>query len=127
EHLSDLEEEDAFDFVVINGNGGWLDISTFFINTDEDFTSSVRVNDLSKDFKVFPNPAATTLNLLLESNNGFTEVQIMNQLGQIIKLERFNVVVNQASIDVQQIQTGSYFVRILGKEFTSTKAFMIAR
>lgn len=127
EHLSDLEEEDSFDFVVLNGNGGWLDINTFQINTDEDFTSSTRNQELSDDFKVFPNPAGTTLNVLIKGNAEFSEVQILNQLGQIIKKERLSIATKQATLDVNQIATGSYFVRILGKDLVITKAFVIAR
>jgi hypothetical protein len=127
EHLSDLEEEDSFDFVVLNGNGGWIDISTFQINTDEDFTSSTSEKGLDYGFKVFPNPAGTILNLVMEGKEGFTEIQILNQLGQVIKVQKLTNAANQAALDVNQITTGSYFVRILGKELTITKAFVVAR
>lgn len=127
EHLSDLEEEDSFDFVVINGNGGWIDISTFRINTDAEFTSSTKQTDLSDDLKVFPNPAGATLNVLLEGSSGFTEIQILNHLGQIIKSENLSFPAHQFSIDVNQIITGSYYLRIVGKDFSVTKGIVIAR
>ncbi len=127
EHLSDLEEEDSFDFVVLNGNGGWIDVNTFRINTDSEFTSSTKQADLSDDLKVFPNPAGTSLNVLLEGSSGFTEIQILNHLGQIIKLEKLGFAANQITVDVHQIITGSYFLRIVGKDFSVTKGIVIAR
>lgn len=126
-HLSDQEEEDSFDFVVINGNGGWLDINTFHIITDEDFTSSTRQQSLSGSFKVFPNPATTSLNLFLEGDFGFTEVHIMNQLGQIIRIDRYDLTKNQAEVDINHMHAGTYFVRILGPQLSLTKSFVIAR
>lgn len=126
-HLSDQEEEDSFDFVVVNGNGGWLDIHTFKIITDEDFTSSIIQQSLSNSFKVFPNPATTSINVFLEGDFGFTEVQVLNQLGKLIRLDRYDLPTNQTAMDIHHMQTGTYFVRLLGPQLSLTKSFVIVK
>lgn len=60
--------------------------------------------------KLFPNPAKGVVNVLLPSNSGNSNVEISNTEGMVVKQLQLNNTVS--TIDVSELPTGIYFVKI---------------
>jgi len=67
---------------------------------------------------VFPNPAQDVLNVALASEDDF-EVEIMNTLGEILIKTK-----NQNAIDVSDLQSGVYLVKVLNAKYLVTEKFI---
>lgn len=71
---------------------------------------------------VFPNPGKSEFNILLPENKVFTEVQVLNQVGQVIYQTSINVGKNQFVITTDKNwRSGVYYLKISGSEKTITK------
>jgi len=73
-------------------------------------------NDLSNDeIKVFPNPASTQITVVLPDNYTYSEITVMNQLGQIVKRVNVDGVSNTVNINLDsKLNAGLYFVNVVG-------------
>ncbi|TYA92244.1 T9SS type A sorting domain-containing protein [Seonamhaeicola marinus] len=81
------------------------------------------VNDLaSNNFKIFPNPTSTNLNI--ESSNSFlsAEVKIYNALGKEVLNQ--NISKLDESIDVSSLSNGIYLIKLVAFEKVETKRFV---
>ena len=83
-------------------------------------TESVSENEMNA-VTMFPNPAQNTLELTTEFA-GNNEVQIINSLGQIVKEFSFET---QITVDVEDLNAGIYFVKIIGNSNNITKKLII--
>jgi hypothetical protein len=76
------------------------------------------VNEYEYNYvNIFPNPAKSTLTLTSETK-GTNEVEIVNSLGQIVKEFSFET---STTIDIKDLNSGVYFVKILGENMTTKK------
>ncbi|PLX12801.1 MAG: hypothetical protein C0598_05070 [Marinilabiliales bacterium] len=100
----------AFESYSFYGNPLMIDNFTVsqYLNTEE--------SEINKDlFKIFPNPASTQFTVLLPDNYTYSEVILMNQLGQVVKRADVDGVSNVVNISIdQKLETGLYFVRVIG-------------
>lgn len=75
--------------------------------TVTDNGGGVNINDVeSTTFSVYPNPATTNITVKGEGN-----MEIVNTLGQVVVSEQVN---GQANINVANLESGIYFVRMNG-------------
>ncbi|GEQ87060.1 hypothetical protein ULMS_25680 [Patiriisocius marinistellae] len=74
------------------------------------------------EVSLYPNPANTILNI---SNVDKSTVEVYNILGQVMMIKS-NISLNEA-LNVSQLVTGTYFVKISNGTTTTTKKFIIAR
>ncbi len=84
------------------------------------------INDITNeiDFTIYPNPAKSKLNL--EFNNvyaGLKEVSFYDILGH--KLKTLNVYENSISIDISELTSGYYIVKVISKGKIETKKLII--
>lgn len=84
-------------------NGGTVDLEENFNNFNVD---------------IFPNPASSTLNFSSDYENGKLSVLILNVHGQEVKKFAFS---GSRSIDVSDLSSGIYFVKILGGTMQTKK------
>ena len=68
--------------------------------------------------EIFPNPAKATLNFSSDYENGKLSVLIMNAQGQEVRSFAFS---GNRSIDVSDLASGVYFVKILGNTLQTKK------
>ena len=68
--------------------------------------------------EIFPNPAKSTLNFSSDYENGKLSVLIMNAQGQEVRRFTF---AGSRSIDVSDLASGVYFVKILGNTMQTKK------
>lgn len=79
-------------------------------------TESVSENNVD-NVALYPNPAQNSITLTSDYN-GLNEVQIINAVGQIVKEFSFE---SKTTVDIKDLNTGVYFVRISGNDMISKK------
>ncbi len=83
--------------------------------------------EMLSSFEIYPNPAMDELNIYIESDNKTTIVCcIYNQSGQIVYKNSLSI--NNSGnliVDINGLNSGSYFVQLTGKEgYSFTKKFL---
>lgn len=96
----------------------------FFDINDKNFaivaSTGIKDNVLTNAFEVFPNPAKSNFNLIVNSKGNDLSIKLINNLGQVLKsnfvanpIENYNI-----TYDISGLSPGIYFVQIennLGK------------
>ena len=107
-HLnSDLN--DAFVFTVIDGDGGWIDLTRFNILAGDDFTSSTNELEDITDFSIFPNPTAGYLRVVSKGSQDKIRLDIYNLSGNRVYR---NQIVSGEEIDLSLLPQGLYIARM---------------
>jgi hypothetical protein len=77
---------------------------------------------------MFPNPAENSLTLDFEENTAKQSYsyQIMNELGTVL-LSGENTTGNNQTINLQNLDKGVYYVKIITQQGVSTKRLMIEK
>jgi hypothetical protein len=117
--LADINTDGILDMCIANQRGG---ISFFKTNirTNGEYVDT-KNNFIDKSIKIFPNPAFEILNI--NSTSSIEKISILDQTGKIIltdnKLETF-----ETSVDIKNLNSGIYFIKILTKNSFITKKFV---
>jgi subtilisin-like proprotein convertase family protein len=109
-HNGTEDESDRFIFTVIDGEGGFIDLTEFIINTDASFISSTDELGNNDIFRVYPNPASQTLHIYNKENT--TEdwnVVIYNIDGQVVHTDRMQ---QKLSLDIHTYEQGLYLIHL---------------
>ena len=75
-------------------------------------TKSVKGSTAKSDFVIFPNPNHGNAKITISDVTEPNEVQVLDVSGRMIKSVLLN---NTNSTEITNLQTGSYFVRVIGK------------
>lgn len=88
------------------------------------FSTPVGINNvtLTNSISLMPNPADKFIELQINLNVPVDEVIIYNAFGQ--KIQNVQLVENHARIDLSEMASGMYFVRVNGEGVTATKKFI---
>lgn len=73
------------------------------------------------DFQVFPNPTNGLLNLRIANYSGDLTIQVVDINGRIIKEVKNNNFNGESTLDLNQVQTGIYLVKVKGTDINFTK------
>jgi len=102
--------------------------STIIDNIELQSTLSVEENALERAIAMYPNPASSNVDIVINTSTGNTfEIELLNSIGQTItKIEetRFNARAQQ-KLDVSEYATGLYFVKIKVGNQSVTKKLII--
>ncbi len=94
---------------------------TLFIDNVYFRKNSVATNNLElSGVKMYPNPASDILNISAKGN--IESVSIYNQIGQELKVIRPNV--DKTQVNISDLRTGSYFVKLLVNGLVSSTSFI---
>ena len=77
---------------------------------------------LAQSINLMPNPADNHIELRVNSNVAVKEAVVYNAFGQII--QTVNLTDNHTRIDLSDMATGMYFVRVNGEAVSATKKFI---
>ena len=110
-HEGTEDVEDSFVFTVIDGAGGWIDMTRFDINVDASVISSTE--DLLDDgsrFNIYPNPTSGWLNI----HDGGTDfetwnIEVLSFAGQQLLRTQMN---SYTTLDISNFEAGVYIVRL---------------
>lgn len=100
----------AFETYSFFGNPMMIDNVTIsqFVGQEEN-------SPIEKEVKVFPNPANKQFKVLLPDNYTYSEITLVNQLGQIVFKTKTDGISNIIDVNLNSnIQTGMYFLRVNG-------------
>lgn len=86
-------------------------------------TSSIKEEKNQTVFTLSPNPTANTLNISSNIKTNNFKIEIIDALGKVIITEEYKEL-NQTSINLSDLSSGIYFVKITSGENTSTKKFI---
>ena len=126
EHTGNEPEEDSFVFTIIDGEGGWVDKTTFVINADEGFPSSVNeVLDANTVFEIFPNPASHIVQINpLESQSKSWNLEILSIDGQVLTQREID---QKTSLDVSGYNAGLYLLQFTNEGKTLSHKLTIVK
>jgi hypothetical protein len=82
------------------------------------------------DINVYPNPASDVLNVTFNSNlSGTASVMIYNSVGQLVieKALTINTGFQQSNMDVSELPSGNYLIRVSTPEGFSSKMFQVSK
>ena len=82
----------------------------------------VEDNNLNK-ISVYPNPASSTLNLVLPKNMQTGQITAYDVLGKLIYSQEFEATDNVA-INISNWNIGSYFLKVVSGEYMQTEQFI---
>lgn len=71
-------------------------------------------------FSLYPNPATSELNINLKSAIEIISIQIYNTIGQLVSVQTGNAL----KVDVSNLKTGNYFIKVNTNEGFSTSQFI---
>jgi len=111
QHLGDQNETDEFVFTVIDGEGGWVDLTRFEINIDANNTTSTNEIELEEDaFQIYPNPTNNILYIYDSNQTGENwNYQLLSIDGKSHLNGRLN---NRESLNVSRFAAGLYFLTL---------------
>lgn len=108
-HEGTEEEQDQFVFTVIDGEGGWIDLTTFEINIKMMTSTEDLLEDDSR-FSLYPNPVQDLLHIHDESETiRDWNVELISISGQLVLKDIVN---KRTTVDLSLIPMGIYVVRL---------------
>lgn len=122
-HSDDGSEFDQFKFDVIDGEGGWIEITNFEIAIDDSFVTNTADTEFDNDITLYPNPANESIYV---SHNSIQELSI-----RITDLTGKTVITSKTStsnkINTSELGNGIYLVEISSGDKLSVKKMVIQR
>ena len=80
-------------------------------------TKTVKGSAGKSDFTVFPNPSAGSAKVTISDLNEPTTVMVLDNSGRLIKQA---ILINSNTVEINNLQKGGYFIKIIGKESGAT-------
>ncbi len=126
EHDGSETVADAFTFVIEDGSGGFIPITTQPIVIDANAVSSTRqIIQQSEALELFPNP--TKESIYLRNTNWRSEqlnLQVFNMQGQILEQLSLDTNGNLVQLSVASLEPGLYIIRVENNGQISRKRFV---
>ncbi len=106
---------DQFDFTVVDGEGGWIDVTTFnFVSDDK-----VNIQEVISQFiDVYPNPTSNLVNVSVDIPGNY-QLKIYDIKGETILREELSGQ-SVKSLDLSKLNTGFYFINIFNENYNYT-------
>lgn len=94
-------------------------------NTATTSITSLGINDFSfkNNFRLYPNPASTQLNIEVLSSLEVNTINIYNTLGQLVKTVTGTAMQNTI-VDISSLQSGQYYINIITNGGKATEKFI---
>lgn len=94
-------------------------------------TVTTTIGTLSSDnfifqdnFRIYPNPANTTINIDVMSDVAINSINIYNTLGQLLRSSTGTAADKNINIDISSLQSGQYFISIITDKGKATQKFI---
>ncbi len=81
-------------------------------NIDYDYIAGIQHDNSKNELLIYPNPADNLLHV--SGTSDYSTLEIINFMGQLIMSE--NIVDSQMEIDIANLSSGVYFVRLRGNK-----------
>jgi len=122
-HSDDGSTEDMLRFDVVDGEGGWVEITNFDIAIDDSFVSSTADTEFDNNITLYPNPTNESV-IINHSSIETLSIKIMDLAGRTMS----NHVTNRSNkINTSNLDNGVYLVEITAGEKKSVKKMVVQR
>ncbi len=106
---------DDFDFTVVDGEGGWIDVTTFYFVSDE----KVNIQEVISQFiDIYPNPTNNLTSVSIDLPGNYT-LKVYDTKGQVILLEELSGQ-SVKSLNLSNLNSGFYFINIFNENYNYT-------
>ena len=122
-HSDDGSTADALRFDVIDGEGGWVEITNFDIAIDDSFVTSTVNKEFDNNIVLYPNPAKESV-VISHNTVEILNIKIMDLSGRLMSQHTTGVSNN---INTSNLDNGVYLVEITSDEKKSVKKMVIQR
>ena len=122
-HSDDGSESDMLRFDVVDGQGGWVEITNFDISIDDSFTTSTLDNEFDNEITLYPNPANESV-FINHNTIDLLSIKILDLAGRTMSDHTTN---RTNRINTSNIDNGVYLVEIISGEKKSVKKMVIQR
>ena len=126
-HDGSAAEEDSFLFTINDGEGGWTGTHQFNIEVVDSpvANETVLIENL---FDIFPNPTNDWLNVNLSSElEEDATIEVLDLNGRLLKSFKMNRNDRDFRIDVANLPSSVYFLKVSTAKQLGTKKFTIAK
>ncbi len=107
---------DEFDFTVVDGDGGWIDVTTFHFVSDD----KVNIQEvISQLVDIYPNPTSNHINVIVDIQ-GNHNLKIYDVKGEIV-LRKKLLGQSVKSLDLSKLESGFYFINIFNEKYNYTE------
>lgn len=113
-HLGDEEGTDGFRFTVVDGTGGWLDLTDFNILIADDIISSSEELTQSPVFEVFPNPARESVFIRCSESLESYRLEILGLDGRKLLTSELRA---SKQLDISMLENGLYMLAISNENY----------
>ncbi|MBK6622301.1 MAG: T9SS type A sorting domain-containing protein [Saprospirales bacterium] len=112
-HSGDGSLTDSFSFVVEDGTGGWLGITTFNIEMDPNAPIATEELPAVKPLRIFPNPSSGLVRVdMPDVLSGNAQVRVINAQGGTLVLEQREPIAGGFDIDLSGYAAGMYWIQV---------------
>ena len=122
-HSDDGSESDMLRFDVVDGEGGWVEITNFNITIDDSFVTSTLDNKFDNEITIYPNPADESL-YISHKTIDVLSIKILDLAGRILSNHSNN---RNNMINTSNLDNGVYLVEITSEKKKSVKKIVIQR
>ncbi|MEL6942728.1 MAG: cadherin-like domain-containing protein, partial [Bacteroidota bacterium] len=127
EHDGSEAEDDRFDFVLTDTDGGWFGTVPFYIKVDENAMVDTDDVTLSKQIKVYPNPTDGQLEIRVEQiNTKGILIQLFDLNGKLLK-ELRTFASDNTAIDMSEFDNGLYLLSLQSEEGRYLKKVVVQK
>lgn len=110
--------------VLASNNNGFERFNGNTLSSESAYTLAVNIDDLNNiSINIYPNPAKNFINIILQDNIKSTNLEIINENGQIL-ITKLNIS-NKTTIDLSNFSKGIYFIKLINKNNTILKKVII--
>lgn len=122
EHVGNQSTTDFFRFTVLDGEGGWVGITNFNIEIDDDFSSGTEDINENLAFDIYPMPVQESLYLVSKERSLEYTFDIFDLSGQLINRGASSE--SLLNIDTSTLNAGQYIIKISTKNGVQVKKFL---
>ncbi len=127
-HDGDGSEFDSFNFLVDNGEGGWIPTQRFIIKVDPDAVVGTNEPEQENGLLLYPNPASSNLTMaLMQAVSGEATLHIFNAQGQLVMNRQYDAFSQNTTVDVANLSNGVYVATLRTANGIYSRKVMIQR
>ncbi len=122
-HSDDGSEADMLRFDVVDGQGGWVEITNFEIAIDDSFFSNTIDSEFDNKITLYPNPANESV-IIIHNTIDLLSIKILDLAGRTMSNQ---ITSRDNKINTSNLDNGIYLVEISSGEKLSVKKMVIQR
>jgi len=122
EHVGNQSSTDFFRFTVLDGEGGWVGITNFNIEIDDDFSSSTEDINEELEFDLYPVPVSNDLWIISKNESSDFTYEIFDLQGRMLMKGQSSL--SSSSVNTESLNAGQYLIKLSTDSGIRVKKFL---